>query len=133
MLPNSAHWGQTMKLTSESVARLKLHDCKSERLEFDKELPGVGIRLRGGGKRTWIVQYRLGTKQRRLTLGSLAAIDAMEARRRAKSALANVHLGRDPQMQQVETRAQAAVTLGSIVEQYLPRAKRKLKPRSYAE
>jgi integrase len=122
-----------MKLTSESVARLKLQDGKSERLEFDKDLPGFGIRLRGGGKRTWIVQYRLGTKQRRLTLGSLATIDATEARRRAKSALANVHLGRDPQMQKVETRAQAAVTLGSIVEQYLPRAKRKLKPRSYAE
>ena len=122
-----------MKLTNESVARLKLQEGKSERLEFDKDLPGFGIRLRGGGKRTWVVQYRLGTKQRRLTLGSLAAIDAIEARRRAKSALANVHLGRDPQMQKVETRAQAAITLGSIVEQYLPRAKRKLKPRSYAE
>ena len=91
-----------MKLTNESVARLKLQDGKSERLEFDKDLPGFGIRLRGGGKRTWIVQYRLGTKQRRLTLGSLAAIDATEARRRAKSALANVHLGRDPQMQKIE-------------------------------
>jgi integrase len=122
-----------MKLTNESVARLKLPEGKSERLEFDESLPGFGIRLRGGGKRTWIVQYRLGTKQRRLTLGSLATIDAIEARRRAKSALANVHLGRDPQMQKTESRAQAAVTLGRIVEQYLPRAKRKLKPRSYAE
>ncbi len=122
-----------MKLTNESVARLKLPEGKSERLEFDEGLPGFGIRIRGGGKRTWIVQYRLGTKQRRLTLGSLATIDAIEARRRAKSALANVHLGRDPQMQKMESRAQAAVTLGSIVEQYLPRAKRKLKPRSYTE
>jgi integrase len=122
-----------MKLTNESVARLKLLEGKSERLEFDGDLPGFGVRLRAGGKRTWVVQYRLGTKQRRLTIGSLAAIDATEARRRAKSALASVQLGQDPAMQKAEARAQAAVTLGSIVDLYLPRAERKLKPSSYVD
>ncbi|SEE28090.1 protein of unknown function [Rhizobiales bacterium GAS191] len=122
-----------MKLTNEGVARMKLPEGKSERLEFDSDLPGFGVRLRAGGKRTWVVQYRLGAKQRRMTLGSLATIDATEARRRAKSALAKVHLGQDPQMQKGEARAQAAVTLGGVVELYLPRAERKLRASSYAE
>jgi integrase len=123
----------TMRLTNESAARLKLPIGKDDRIVFDDDLAGFGLRFRAGGKRTWIVQYRIGTKQRRLTLGSTTIIDATEARRRAKSALAKVHLGHDPQIQKAEARAQAAVTLGSVVGMYLTRARERLKLRSYFE
>jgi hypothetical protein len=62
-------------------------------LVFDEGLPGFGLRVRGGGKRTWIVQYRIGQKQRRVTLGNVETIDADNARRRAKKALSKVNLG----------------------------------------
>ncbi len=32
---------------------------KSELIEFDEAMPGFGIRIRQGGKRTWIAQYGL--------------------------------------------------------------------------
>jgi hypothetical protein len=47
-----------MKLSSASVAGLKLPEGKSELLVFDDTLPGFGVRLRAGGKRSWIAQYR---------------------------------------------------------------------------
>jgi integrase len=122
-----------MRLTNETAVRLKLAIGKDDRIVFDDDLAGFGLRLRAGGKRTWIVQYRIGSKQRRLTLGSTKIIDATEARRRAKSALAKVHLGHDPQIQKAEARAQAAVTLGSVVGMYLTRARGRLKLRSYSE
>jgi hypothetical protein len=55
-----------MKLSNASIAGLTLPAGKSELLVFDDTLPGFGIRIRAGGKRTWIAQYRVGTKQRRL-------------------------------------------------------------------
>jgi integrase len=122
-----------MRLTKASVARLTIPEGKTESIVFDEAMPGFGVRLRAGGKRTWIAQYRLGSKQRRLTLGTLETLDEAEARRRAKTALSKVHLGQDPQMEKSERRAQASVTLGSVADFYLSHAERSLKPRSYLE
>ncbi|WP_083772238.1 integrase arm-type DNA-binding domain-containing protein [Methylocella silvestris] len=94
-----------MKLTNANVAGLKLPDGKSDLLVFDDSLPGFGVRLRAGGKRTWIAQYRVGSQQRRLSLGTVEAIDATEARRRAREAIARVQLGQDPQAEKVVARA----------------------------
>src|ERR1700690_1867437 len=122
-----------MRLTKANVARLTIPEGKTESIVFDEAMPGFGVRLRAGGKRTWIAQYRLGNKQRRLTLGTLETLDETEARRRAKTALSKVHLGHDPQMEKSERRAQASVTLGSVAESYLAYAEGSLKPRSYLE
>jgi integrase len=122
-----------MHLTKASVAKLSLPDGKSDLLVFDDDLAGFGLRLRSGGKRTWIAQYRLGTKQRRLSLGSAAAIDADEARKRAKAALSKVTLGIDPQIEKNGARVQASVTIGSTAETYLSRwAETRLKPNNFA-
>ncbi len=118
-----------MKLTSRTVESLQLPPGKNEMLVFDERLPGFGIRIRAGGKRTWIVQYRVGQKQRRVTLGTTNTLDADKARERAKIALSKVHLGADPQTEKAEARAQAAVTFENIVDDYLTRyATKRLKP-----
>ncbi|MER2269803.1 tyrosine-type recombinase/integrase [Methylobacterium oxalidis] len=122
-----------MRLTKPKLARLSLPADKSEIIVFDDVLPGFGIRLRAGGKRTWIVQYRTGAKQRRVTLGSVEVIDPDEARRHARDILAKVQLGSDPQIEKAEARARAVVTLGNVADRYLAKAKRKLRPRSYEE
>ena len=76
-----------MRLTKANVGRLTIPDGKTESIVFDEAMAGFGVRLRAGGKRTWIAQYRLGNKQRRLTLGTVETLDESEARRRAKTAL----------------------------------------------
>src|SRR6516162_10339208 len=121
-----------MKFTAPIIGKLKLPAGKSDWIVFDDDLPGFGLRIRAGGKRTWIAQYRLGKKQRRLPLGTVKERSLADARQEAKQALAKVALDIDPAMERFERRAQAAVTLGSVVERYLAHAKGKLKPRSYA-
>ena len=90
-----------MRLNDKSARSIMIPEGKSEVLVFDEELPNFGLRVRAGGKRTWVCQYRVGQKQRRVTLGSLANKDAAEARRDAKTLLAKVQLGHDPQTQVV--------------------------------
>src|SRR5688572_15197929 len=88
---------QFMRFTRPNVVRLTLPPGKSEVIVFDETLPGFGLRLRAGGKRTWIAQYRVGSKQRRVTLGTLETLDPDRARQAARETLARVQLGGDPQ------------------------------------
>ena len=68
-----------------------------------------------------------------MTLGTLDALDEADARKRARTAFSKAHLGHDPQTEKSELLAQAAVTLGSVVDLYLPLAETRLKPRSFQE
>ena len=108
-----------MRLTKPIVNGLKIPDGKAETIVFDDQLPGFGVRLRAGGKRTWIAQYRVGTKQRRVTLGTVEALDPDKARRCARDVIARVQLGGDPQVEKHTARAWAQDTVGSIVHKYL--------------
>src|SRR5215212_3265339 len=123
-----------MRLTRPNVSRLVLPPGKAEQIMFDDTLPGFGIRIRAGGKRTWIAQYRIGRQQRRVTIGSVETVDLEDAKRRAREILAKVHLGGDPQTEKAESKASAALTLGAISEIYLERyAAARLKPKTLAD
>lgn len=125
-----------MRLTDQSAAALEIPEGKSEVLIFDDALPGFGLRVRAGGKRTWIAQYRIGAQQRRVSLGIVGAISAAEARKRAKQDIGGAQAGHDVQAKKITQRAPKAppgVTLGDLFEMYLPVAKEKLKPTSYAD
>ena len=52
---------------------------------IDESMPGFGVRVRAGGKRVWLVQFRIGNKQRRITLGPIDVLDPEEAKSRASA------------------------------------------------
>jgi hypothetical protein len=62
-----------MKLTGRIVEKLADEKVSAERIEWDDDLPGLGIRMRPGGSRNWVYQYKLGKKNRRMTFGSIKA------------------------------------------------------------
>ena len=69
-----------MRITPTEIRKLALPPGTSETILFDDDLPGFGVRLRAGGSRTFVFQYKTGSKQRRLTLGPVAALDLGKAR-----------------------------------------------------
>ena len=71
-----------MKFTVKTTAGVKL-DGKSERIVFDDDIKGFGLRVREGGSQTWIYQYRIGSKQRRMVLGSATSVPLTIARENA--------------------------------------------------
>jgi integrase len=122
-----------MKLTKANSSRLKLPLGKSDVIYFDEDLPGFGLRLRAGGKRVWIAQYRFGAKQRRVTLGDQRKLDADAARAEAKSRLAKVTLGLDPQREKINARATNANTLDGVVVNFLAFKQTTLRAKSFTE
>jgi len=123
-----------MKLTQASIARLALPPGRNDVIVFDDELPGFGLRLREGGSRTFIVQYALGGRHRRMTIGTTQILDMATARQSARKLLAQVRLGHDPAVERAERRERASdEPLGGIVSRFLARQERRLRPRSYVD
>src|SRR5262249_4857156 len=48
----------SMRLTAATVSNLKLDSGVTDRIIFDDDVPGFGIRLRSSGAQTWIFQYK---------------------------------------------------------------------------
>ena len=120
-----------MRLTATEIRKLTLAPSTAEVIVFDDDLPGFGVRIRAGGSKTYVFQYKLGAKQRRLTLGPLTAIDLSKARDTAKDLYAKVRLGGDPAGEKVHARLKASETFEAIASQYLQHQQAKLRPRSY--
>jgi integrase len=122
-----------MKLTARAVAGLQLAPDKSERIWFDQRLPGFGYRMRRGTGATWILQYSLPGRDRRITIGKVAAIPPAKALQIAGELHSRVRLGGDPAADVANNRAMAAKSLKGVIDQYLTRQKTELRPRSLIE
>jgi integrase len=122
-----------MNLTAQSVAALKLNPGEVDRFWFDDSIPGFGIRLRANGTRTWVYQYKIGTKQRRMSLGSADAIKPAQARTIAGELYAKRKLGGDPASERRVKIERASHTFGALVEKYLAYQKRTMRERSYKQ
>ena len=108
-----------MKFTRANVAALMLPLDKTDFIIFDETTPGFGVRLRAGGKRTWVAQIRADGRTRRLAIGDIEQIELEPARAAAKRFFAEATLGNDPIKARAEARAKAATTVGSTIEKYL--------------
>jgi integrase len=125
-----------MKLTNTSIAQFRLPSGKSEHIEWDDAMPGFGLRIRGEGKkehRTFVAQYKIGTKQRRITLGNVAKVALEDAKGRARIIFGKVAGGEDPANEKAEAREAASHTLGSVIKRFLEANEPGLKASSYRE
>jgi integrase len=124
-----------MKLTAATIRTLALADGEADRIFFDDSLAGFGHRVRASGSRTWLVQYAVAGKTRRVTIGPLALFDPGKAREEAKKILAAVRLGRDPALEREQAKTAAGETVGACLKLYLERRRNdpKLRQSSYGE
>jgi integrase len=121
-----------MKLTKDAVAALAQPAGKTDHIEWDDELPGFGVRLRGDTKR-WVVQYRVGAQQRRESLGDVRKVKLEDARKIARQRFAQVELGVDPAAERARARAAAAsnLSLATVIERYLDAKRGVMRPNTF--
>jgi integrase len=125
-----------VKFTQATITKFKLPEGKLEHIEFDDNMPGFGLRVRNGGKRehrTYILQYKIGPKQRRITLGNVAKIDLDEAHRKARKLFGKIADGKDPANEKAVARTEASHTFDVIASDFLTVQQALLKPRSFIE
>jgi len=122
-----------MKLTAATVRSAGISLGKSEAIFFDDDIPGFGLRVREGGSRSFVFQYKLGTKQRRMALGTATAVTISDARKTAEKLYARVKLAQDPASDKAEGRLRAAETFIVAANQFLDTLRARYRPRPFKE
>jgi integrase len=122
-----------MRLNTATIRALKLPPGATDRVFFDESLPGFGLRVRASGVHSWMVQYAIAGRTRRVVLGLASALDPGKARTTAQNLLARVRLGHDPAGEKELARAKAGETFGGLLLRFLERQRKRQKPRSYVE
>ena len=77
------------------------------------------------------MQYAIGEKTRRMSLGKVELQGVDKARDKAKDILAAVRLGKDPAGEKQRDRTTATDTFKAVAERFLKFQKTQLRPRSY--
>jgi integrase len=127
-----------VKLTTASIRTIAPVPPKTDIIEFDDAVPGFGVRARKGGSKVYVVQYAIGEKTRRMSLGKVELQGVDKARDKARDILAAVRLGQDPAGDKQRDRATATETFKAVADRFLAYQKahggpsgRGLRPRSY--
>jgi integrase len=110
---------QSMKLTKRAIDATRSDG--TDRVLWDEELRGFGLRVKPGGLKSFVIQFR--NRQgvsRRLTVGQYSRLTPDEARREARRLLSDVERGLDPVERRVQERK--AITVGDLCVEYLTKA-----------
>lgn len=84
------------KLRKIDIEKLDCPKGKNLVYLWDSTLPGFGVRCTDKGVKSYILRYRVYSKQRIKTLGRVAVLDLTDARDKAREKLGEVHSGEDP-------------------------------------
>jgi integrase len=91
--------------------------ASGNRIEWDDEERGLGIRITKGGHRAFVLRYTVQGRERRMTLGEYPALSLTAARKMARARKGDVVHGADPLATKEAERT--AVTLGRAIAQYV--------------
>src|SRR2546423_15358298 len=92
-------------------------DPRADVFVWDGELRGFGLRVRPGGTKTYVLQYRTRGRQRRMTIGRVGPMTPDDARKSALKLLAQVAHGGDPSGERANERH--SVTVKALCQRYL--------------
>jgi integrase len=111
--------------------------ASGNRVEWDTQEQGLGIRITAAGARAFVLRYVAQGRERRMTLGDFPALTLTAARQIARERKREVARGADPLA--AKAAARGALTLGKAAEAYLAAReagdgrRAALKPRSLEE
>jgi integrase len=122
------------KLTEASVASLP---ADRDRILFDSQLSGFGIRTTPAGTKIFVAQTYVNGRKRRVSLGRHPDLGVSKARELALQALADMRHGADPVVERkarVRAAAAGAMTMAALADKWLAdHVVPKLKPRTAVE
>ncbi len=114
------------KLTKSFIEKLELPSAGKQKIYWDSEQGGLGLRVTSGSK-SFVFQQRVNGKSPRATIGAWPDMSADEARERARKLAVLVDDGINP-LQQAKKASEALVTLVDVYTLFI--TQRQLKART---
>ncbi|HEY6431289.1 MAG TPA: site-specific integrase [Acetobacteraceae bacterium] len=103
------------RLTDRIVKGLPV-PASGNRIHYDSDLPGFGVRVTSAGARAFILNYRAAGRERRITIGQHPAWNVSRARERAAELRRQVDAGADPMAERHAGRA--APTVNDLADRF---------------
>jgi integrase len=110
------------KLTKDNVRTLRAGpsgDALYPDTDQRNGVSGLYLRVRQGGSRTYIVQWRQGQVQRRTTIGKASVLELDDARKKARAVLRGIDDGHDPVAAKAKARVDDGQRFSVLMEEYL--------------
>ena len=89
---------------------------QGNRITYDTRLPGFGLRVTSGGSRSFVFNYRINGRERRITIGRYPAWTVLAARKQAEHLRRQVDTGVDPLESRITARE--APTVRALFQRY---------------
>jgi integrase len=110
-----------VKLTDQEVRRRPAPPPAAggkptNRITYDTEVKGFGLRVTSAGARAFVVNYRVGGRERRITIGGFPDWSVQAAREEAKALKRRIDQGEDPMAERLEQRA--APTMNDLADRF---------------
>ena len=106
-----------MKLTKRTIEALTYDRRSGGQYAWDDALPGFGVRVYPSGRKSFVLAYRAGERQRFFTLGRFGPMTLQQAHAKALEVLAATGQGGDPGGDRIAHRR--APDLNDLAERYL--------------
>jgi integrase len=90
---------------------------EGNRIHYDSEIPGFGVRITSAAAISFVLNYRIHGRERRLTIGKHPELTATAARERALQLRTRIIDGHDPLAEREQERSQP--TVSQLTKQYL--------------
>lgn len=108
---------------TETLARTAPPPAAGNKIIYDTELKGFGLRVTAGGARAFVLNYRIAALERRYTIGSYPDWSAAAARKEAEGLKRRIDVGDDPMGRRHEDRAAHSIAdlCALYEERHLPK------------
>ena len=122
-----------MKFTEKTIASLKLKAGQTDLFAIDEGLRGFTCRVRDNGSKTFLYQYKVAGRSRKVVIGSANVVSLADAKEIAGRYHARVMAGGDPFADKIDTVASRALSVGDLVNKYIAAQKPDWRPRTRIE
>ena len=104
------------RIVEEAIKKIKPPQ-EGSLIQWDREIPGFGVRLTAKGATSFILDYRIAGRQKRYTFGRWPEMSATAARLKAGQLRAKIPAGHAPLEDRIQSRVEP--TVGQLAEEYL--------------
>ena len=101
---------------TDKIAREIAPPASGNRIHYDADVKGFGLRITSSGARAWVLNYRAKGIERRITIGSFPDWSAKAAREKAASLKRDIDDGADPMADRHAQRA--APTINDLADRF---------------
>ena len=116
---------------TDKLVRTLVAPAVGNRITYDEEVKGFGVRITSAGAKAFILNYRAAGRERRITIGSFPDWSVADARNEARGLKRRIDVGEDPMADRHADRS--APTMNDLADRFDAEHLAKRRPKTQSD